>query len=162
MASLSSSIAEYTRQLRNGHIQKAYKGIMAFMSALKSDMESRYPGYAASALYFGYMDMTYFAFTPLDLKKRNLKIAVVYLHEENRFEAWLGGGNRKVRDEYIQILKRKDIGDLRLSGAGAGIDSIVEGELVSQPDFDHTDDLMQSVGSKAIAFAESILSILNR
>ena len=161
MASLNTSIAEYTRQLRNGDIQKAYKGIMAFMSALKSDMENKYPGYAAGAFYFGYMDMTYFAFTPLELKKKNLKIAVVYLHEENRFEAWLGGGNRKVRDEYIERLKRRDIGDLRLSGAGAGVDSIVERELVSRPDFDHTDALMQTVESRTIQFAESILSILN-
>lgn len=70
---------------------------MKFISGLKNYMENNYPEYASSALYFGYMDMTYFAFTPLELKKKNLKVAVVYLHEQNKFEAWLGGGNRKIQ-----------------------------------------------------------------
>ena len=94
MQSLNDFVKEYTKQLKKGQIQKAYKGIMKFMSGLKNNMGSNHPEYAASALYFGYMDMTYFAFTPMELKSRNLKIAVVYLHEQNRFEVLLGGSNR--------------------------------------------------------------------
>ena len=82
MEPMNNLVKEYTEQLRKGRIQKAYRGIMAFMSGLVNFMENRYPGHHSSALYSGYMDMTYFAFTPLELKKKNLKIAVVYLHEQ--------------------------------------------------------------------------------
>ena len=86
MESINESIKEYATQLSKGRIQKAYKGIMTFMSELRSYLESKYPDYTAGNLYFGYMDMTYFAFTPADLKNKKLKIAVVYLHEKGVFE----------------------------------------------------------------------------
>ena len=161
MESLNGHISEYTKQLKIGSIQKAYRGIMGFMSALKSDMESKYPGYTSSALYFGYMDMTYFAFTPLELKKKSLKIAIVYLHEENRIEAWLGDGYRKVQADYFEKLRHRDIGSCKLSRVSPGVDSILEMEILKQPDFDHVEDLMQTIGSRTIAFAESVLSILD-
>ncbi len=56
-------------------MQKAYKAIMTFMSGLCTYLEKKYPEYNTSALYFGYMDMTYFAFTPPGLKGKKLKIA---------------------------------------------------------------------------------------
>ena len=125
MNSLNNHIREYTIQLSKGQIQKAYKGIMTFMSGLSKYLESRYPDYTASALYFGYMDMTYFAFTPSDLKKKKLKIAIVYLHEQGRFEVWLGGSNRKIQDEYIKLMSHKNIGKYRLSQVLPGVDSIM-------------------------------------
>ena len=65
---MNDIIKEYNNQLRNGLIQKAYKGIMTFMSEEKVNLEKKYPDYKTSTLYFGYMDMTYFAFTPIELK----------------------------------------------------------------------------------------------
>ncbi|MDD3777028.1 MAG: hypothetical protein PHN32_05430 [Actinomycetota bacterium] len=134
---------------------------MAFMSGLKNYMEKKYSEYASSALYYGYMDMTYFAFTPLELKKKNLKIAVVYLHEQNRFEVWLGGSNRKVQAEYIEKLRHIDTGDYKLSRINPGVDSIIELQIIEQPNFDRVEDLMQKIESKTIEFAKNILSILN-
>lgn len=161
MESMNNYINEYTKQLSKGQIQKAYKGIMTFMSRLKNYMEDKYPEYASSALYFGYMDMTYFAFTPLELKKKNLKIAVVYLHEQNKFEAWLGGGNRKVQAEYIEQMRHIDIGNYKLSRINPGVDSIIEVQIIEHPNFDQAEDLMQKVESKTVEFAKNILSILN-
>ena len=69
MESINEYIKEYATQLRKGQIQKAYKGILTFMSELRSYLESRYPDYTAGSLYFGYMDMTYFAFTPAGFEK---------------------------------------------------------------------------------------------
>ena len=64
MDSLDKQIQEYRTQLRKGHIQKAYKGIMTFMSDLKTHLEKSSPDYVVSSLYFGYLDMTYFALHP--------------------------------------------------------------------------------------------------
>ena len=160
MQSLNEAVREYTSILQQGQIQKAYKGIMTFMSAMKSYLENQHPDYIASGLYFGYMDKTYFAFTPPELKQRNLKIAIVYLHAENRFDAWLGGVNRKVQGEFVEFFRGKDIGDLILSEVKPGVDSIVEMGLVQKPDFDHQEELMLSIESQLVAFTEKINNLL--
>lgn len=161
MKSLNDFVKEYTVQLRKGDIQKAYKGIMTFMSGLKSHLEKSCPDYIASALYFGYMDMTYFAFTSPNLKNKNLKIAIVYLHEECRFEAWLGGINRKIQSEYINLMGKKNIGKYKLSQAVPGVDSIIETILVEKPDFDHPEVLKKQVERMTIEFINDITSILD-
>lgn len=156
MTNLNDAINEYTAQLQKGQIQIAYRGIMTFMSTLKSTLESNHPDYAASGLYFGYMDMTYFAFTPLELKRRNLKIAIVYLHQENRFELWLGGGNRKVQAEYIELFKGKDLGHYRLSQVRPGVDSIIECIVAEHPDFENVEELMKNLEDQTIEFAKKV------
>jgi len=78
MDSLNNHISQYRAQLSKGQLQKAYKAIMTFMSGLGTYMEKRYPGHTLSSLYFGYMDMTYFAFTSPGLKDKKLKIAIVF------------------------------------------------------------------------------------
>lgn len=160
MQSLNEAIQEYTSILQQGQIQKAYKGIMTFMSSMKTFLENRHPDYPASGLYFGYMDMTYFAFTPPALKQRNLKIAIVYLHAENRFDAWLVGINRKVQAEYIEYFKGRDLGDLILSEVSPGVDSIVEMGLVQKPDFDHQEELKLSIESNVVEFIGKIKKLL--
>jgi len=160
MKSLNESVKEYTAQVRKGDIQKAYKGIMSFMTRLKNQLERKYPEGKVGALYFGYMDMTYFGFTPEELKLRNLKIAIVYLHEQNRFEAWLSGSNRKIQAEYIEQFRHRNIGGNKLSKAGPGVDSILEVEIVSKPDFDNPEELMKIIENKSIEFIKSIISIL--
>jgi hypothetical protein len=160
MVFLNDQIQEYRLQLGKGHIQKAYKGIMAFMSSLKSDLERAYPDYFTSALYFGYMDMTYFAFTPSQLKENKLKVAIVYLHEEGRFEAWLGGNNRKIQGETIARLEHQNLSKYYLSQVQPGVDSIIESILVEQPNFDQLEALKAQIEDKTIAFIDDMIAIL--
>jgi len=161
MELLNEYIKEYKTQLSKGNIQKAYRGIMTFMSGLKTDLEKNYPDYIVSSLYFGYMDMTYFAFTPSELKNKKLKIAIVFLHEQGRFEAWLGGSNRKVQYEYIEKLRHKNIGKHKLSQALPGIDSIIESILVEQPDFNNPEELKMQIEKRVIEFINEITPVLN-
>lgn len=161
MESLDKLLQEYRRQLKKGYIQKAYKVIMAFMSSLKSFLENIYPEYYTSALYFGYMDMTYFAFTPPEIKEKKLKIAIVYLHEEGRFEAWLSGNNRGIQAEYIEKLSRRNIGKYKLSELGPGIDFIIETTLVDQPNFDDLEKLKDQIEKGTTAFIDDMTLLLN-
>jgi len=104
-------INEYRNQLAKGAIQKAYKGLMEYIMALRTHFKNNYPDYFVSgSIYYGYMDMTYFSFTPQSLKHRNLKIAIVFIHETCRFEAWLGGYNKQVQQKYWKLFK-----DVRLN-----------------------------------------------
>jgi hypothetical protein len=162
MNSLNKDIQEYRLQLSKGHIQNAYKGIMTFMSGLKTHLENNYPNYLTSALYFGYMDMSYFAFTPPGLKAKKLKIAIVYLHEPGRFEAWLGGNNRKIQAEFIERLSEKTLGKYRLSKPASGVDSIIESVLVEDPDFDKLEVLKIQIEKKTIKFINDMTDILEQ
>lgn len=160
MDSIDKQIQEYRKQLSKGTIQKAYKGIMTFMTGIKTHLETRYPDYVTSALYFGYMDMTYFAFTPAALKDQKLKIAIVYLHEPGRFEAWLGGSNRKIQAEVIERLRGKDLGKYALSQVSPGVDSIIETMLVEEPDFDNQEELKDQIEKKTIEFIGDMTSLI--
>ena len=154
MNSINRAVEEYTEQLKSGRIRQAYRGIMSFMSGLKAFMERLHPDLAFSSLYPGYMDMTYFACTPPALKEKGLKIAIVYLHEENRFELWLSGSNKKIQAEYISLLQTRDTGGCKLSQSKPGVDSILETRLPDQPDFDHAKDLMERIERETIHFME--------
>ena len=75
MESLQQCVKEYTELVQAGRIATAYKGIMTFMTGLERFLAAQHPECNATALYFGYMDMTYFAFTPpvLAAKKLNFR-----------------------------------------------------------------------------------------
>ena len=160
MGSLGEDIREYNRLLKAGGIKRAYRGIMSFMTGLRDMLATRHPDYSAGTLYQGYMDMTYFSFTPAALGERKLKLAVVYLHEENRLEAWLAGGNRKVQAEYIERFKRLDLGGYKLSIIGPGVASIVEAVLADKPVFDDEEGLINLAEDEIMRFSAKIEGIL--
>ena len=154
MKGINQAVEEDTEQMKSGRIRQAYRGIMSFMSGLKAFMERLHPDLAFSALYPGYMDMTYFACTPPALKEKGLKIAIIYLHEENRFELWLSGSNRKIQAGYISLLQTRDTGGCKLSQSKPGVDSILESRLPDQPDFDHAGELMDRIEREVLRFME--------
>lgn len=160
MDSISNCIQDYTILLSNGQIQRAYKEIIKFMSELSSYLHSKYPDCALGSMYLGYLDMTYFAFTPSHLKDKKLKIAIVYLHKESKFEAWLCGSNRRIQSEYIIFIGKKKLEKYKLSKALPGIDSIIESTLVENPDFDHQEELMKQIELKAMEFLDDIIMLL--
>ncbi len=97
-------IHEYRKQLEKGAIQKAYKGLMEYIMDLRTHFKNTYPDYVVSgSIYYGYMDMTYFSFFPPSFKQRQLKIAIVFLHETFRFEVWLAGYNKQVQSKYWKL-----------------------------------------------------------
>lgn len=162
MEALNDSIQEYKRQLNKGKIQKAYRGIMTFMSGLKTDLKKDNPDFIVSSLYSGYLDMSYFAFTPSDLKMKKLKIAIVFLHKKGKFEAWLSGSNRRIQADYLGKIKDKSLlNQYQLSKGLPGTDSIVESILVEDPDFDHPDELKLQIRKKIIKFIHDVYLIIN-
>jgi hypothetical protein len=68
MNTLEKDINDLQIRLKDGLIQRAYRGIVSYMSRLR----------AVSGLYQGYFDMTYFALFPDELKARDLKLTIVF------------------------------------------------------------------------------------
>lgn len=159
MDKISGLITEYQKQLKKGTIQKAYREILGFISGLKTHLKKTYPSFHFSDLYQGYMDMTYFSFTPEELKERDLKIALVYLHEENRFEAWLSAVNRGVAEEYIEQLKSMDTMGYQIVEASPGVNYITLKILKETPDFDDPKSLIEEIELKGLSFIRDMTSL---
>ena len=99
-------MAVYKRQIEIGDIQTAYRGLMEYLMSLRTTLKNRHPEfYVSGNFYFGYMDMSYFSFTPQSLRVKKLRISIVFIHKTCSFEIWLGGINKGVQYEYWKIFK---------------------------------------------------------
>ena len=86
MESFHEYVDEYRKQMKKGVIQKAYTGLMEYIMALRTHFKNKCPDYFVSgSIYYGYMDMSYFSFSPKSLKNQNLKIAVVFIQDVENF-----------------------------------------------------------------------------
>lgn len=142
MGSFSNSMNEFKKQVLKGDIIVAYQGLMEYFGYLKSHFRDKYPGYdVTGGTYFGYLDMTYFPIFTEALKKRGLKIALVFVYETFRFEVWLAAKNKKIQNEYRQLFTDSDWNKYPITAAGKGIDSILDVVLVDDPDFSDLNSL---------------------
>ena len=152
---------EYRKQLEKGDIQEAYRGLMEYIMGLRAHFKRKYPGYFVSgSIYYGYMDMTYFSVMPESLKRRNLKVAIVFLHDSFRFEVWLGGYNKKVQAEYWRLFKDKKWNKYRIVSTTEGVDSILEYIVVNNPDFSNLDALTNQIENGALKFIADVENFL--
>jgi hypothetical protein len=150
-------INEYRRQLERGAIQKAYRGLMEYIMGLRTHFMKTYPDYVVSGnIYYGYMDMTYFSVMPKSIKERKLKVAIVFLHESFRFEAWLSGVNRQVQTQYWKSIKESGWDKYRIVPQAKGVDSIVEKILVNKPNFSDLDALTKQIESATLIFIQDV------
>ncbi len=161
MEQLGRYLAEYKKQMEKGDIAKAYQGIMGYVMDLRAYLSGQYPDFSVPAnIYFGYLDMTYFSFTPPELKKRKLKIALVFVHGKFKWEIWLSGVNRQVQAEYARLFRERGWKRYPVSPAGKGVDSIIEATLVEEPDFDDPNALTAAIETGALRFIGEIQNFL--
>ena len=153
--SFPEAMTVYRDQLHRGSIQIAYRGLMDYMQSLRTYFQKNHPDFDVQGnLYFGYMDMTYFALFPPFLKQRKLKVAVVFLHEAFRFEVWLSGANRQVQEDAWKSLTENGWDKYRLVSDPARSDSIVEHTLVKDPDFGALNELTREIESGTLLFID--------
>lgn len=154
---------EYRLQLKKGMIQKAYLGLMEYMSSLRTYFQKNYPIFDVSGnLYPGYMDMTYFSIIPPSLKPLKLKLALVYLHEAARFEIWLCGVNKQVQAYYWQKIHESGWNKYDLVKSIKGADSIIENVLILTPNFDHAEELTDQIDQGVLEFIKDVEGYLAR
>jgi hypothetical protein len=162
MRTFPESINEYREQLQKGAIQQAYRGLIDYMQSLRVHFKKKYPDFEVPGnLYSGYMDMTYFAIIPPDLKRHKLKVAVVFLHEAFRFEVWLSGANRQVQVDYSNLLRGKGWNKYKLTTDPKTSDSIMEHVLVAEPDFDDLNALTKVIEIGTVKFIGDLEDLLS-
>ena len=160
MDSFNQYMEEYKREMKKGIITKAYKGLMEYILDLRTHFKNKYPNYFVSGLYYGYMDMTYFSFSPDSLKERKLKIAIVFIHETARFEVWISGQNKEIQSKYRNLFKDKNWNKYKIVPSIEGYDSIVEHVLIADPDFSDLDKLTEKIEKGTLKFIQDVEEFL--
>lgn len=153
MKPLHISMNEYRKQLERGHIQVAYRALMDFFSDLRLHFKHEYPDFAtSSSIYYGYMDMTFFAVFPGSLRRRKLKIVIVFIHERFTFEVWLSGANRAVQRKYWDLLHEAAWDKYQLALDPGAVDYAVSHVLVNDPDFGDLEALTGRIERGVVKF----------
>jgi hypothetical protein len=133
---------------------------MEFVMDLRTKLQRKYPDYFVSAIYPGYMDMTYFSFTPKILQERKLKIAIVFVYDKFRFEVWLAGYNKSIQERYWELFRGNGWNQYQVVPATKGADSIIEHFLVKDPDFGDLGFLSRRIEKEALRFILDIEGFL--
>ncbi len=163
MDSFQKSMIDYKKQLQKGTIKEAYKGLMDYIMNLRTHFQTKFPDYVVSgSIYFGYMDMTYFSFFPKSLKNKQLKVAVVFVHDTFRFEAWLAGYNKAVQAKYWKLFKESGWDKYHVVSSPKGVDSIVEYVLVDDPDFGDLEALTRQIEAGTLQFIRDVEGFLSK
>ena len=163
MESFYEHMNEYRKQMEKGAIKEAYRGLMEYIMDLRLHFKNKYPDYFVSgSIYYGYMDMTYFSFIPESLKRRKLKIAIVFIHDTCRFEVWLGGYNKHVQTEYWKLFKESNWNKYYIATPAKGVDSILENILVENPDFSDLDTLTKQIERGTLKFIKDVEDFLSK
>lgn len=116
----------------------------------------------SGSVYYGYMDMTYFSFFPKTLKRRKLKIAIVFLHDAFRFEVWLAGYNKKVQTKYWKLFTENNWKKYHIASTTRGVDFIIDYILIGNPDFSDLDTLTKQIERGTLKFIEDVENFLSK
>jgi hypothetical protein len=162
MKSFQDSMNEYKKQMQKGDIQEAYKNLMNYIMELRTYFEKKYPTFFVSgSLYYGYMDMTYFSIFPDSLKKKKLKIGIVFCHDTCRFEIWLFGYNKQIQTKYWALFKENKWKKYHLPSSTKGVDYIVQSVLVENPDFNDLEKLTKRIEKETLKFIMDVEEFLS-
>ncbi|NMC58384.1 MAG: hypothetical protein GYA51_03210 [Candidatus Methanofastidiosa archaeon] len=162
MKSFNEYMDEYRKQMKRGTIIAAYKGLMQYIMDLRLYFKNKYPDYFVGGLYEGYMDMTYFSFSPESLKRQKLKIALVFIHDKVRFEVWLGGYNKQIQTKYWKLFNESKWDKYHIVPTTKGADSIIEYILVENPDFSDLDALTKQIEKGTLKFIKDVENFLSK
>ncbi|NLI53609.1 MAG: hypothetical protein GX417_04715 [Clostridiales bacterium] len=160
MKSLASCIEAYCGAVAAGDLPRAYRGILASLSAFKSAWQTAHPEDAVGSVYAGYMDMSFVAVAPDALAARRLKVSLVFLHAEARFSLWLAAGNRAIQAKTASELRKKPLGAYAFCPLQPGVDAIIASEIPPPYAFDDPEALSGPLLLAAEAFLADMEALL--
>ena len=161
MNTLDKDIQVLRKHLSDGSVQRAYRGIITYMSRLRKVFAAHKGERSISGLYQGYFDMTYFALFSDALKERGLKLAVVFNYETFGFEVWLTARNRKIQRQYWELLSNTGYRKHKLVEPAVGIDAIATTVLAVDYTMEAEDSLTKQIVEGVTVFGRDIESLLS-
>jgi len=162
MGSFHENMKEYRIQMKKGVIKDAYRELMEYIMNLRVYFKNKYPDYFVGSLYEGYMDMTYFSFSPQSLKDKKLRIAIVFIHDLVRFEVWLAGYNKQIQTKFWELFKESGWDKYHIVPTTKNADSIIEYVLVENPNFNNLDALTEQIEKGTLKFVKDVENFLSK
>jgi hypothetical protein len=160
MKKLNDYVEVYKEQLAKGDIQKAYAGLVKYVTALGTDLSKRLSDeFTFGNMFQGYMDYSYFYYSNEFLKKRKLKFGLVLNHVEMQFEIWLLGQTIQIQEDYWEYFKDTKWNKGRTSKPQY---SILETLLIKNPNFNNLDVLSAKIESKLLSISQDIIEDIKK
>lgn len=154
---LNARIPAYKKVFASGEIQKTYQNLVGVVQDLRTEFKKAYKDkYSVANVLHGYIDFTYFYLQNDYLKKHRLKLAIVFNHQEVRFELWLLGQTKDVQVNFWEKLK----GEKWVNEDSMPEWSIFEIVMIASPDFDDIEQLTESIHSTFTKFSNEIFEVL--
>jgi len=157
---INSSISLYKEQINKSDIQNTYGFLLKCVMQIKTDFEKAFSEkYSCGNVSPGYMDYSYFPFVNDYLRGKKLRFGIVLNHNEMRFELWLLGQNKKVRNKYWDLLKESVWNEgLAKRPQYAELEIV----LVDTPNFENIDKLTDDIINRAVKEADGIIVYLKK
>ena len=163
MSSLKELFEEYKKQLQIGHIQKAYQGILDFMTSLRLHLEKSNSNVSlSSSIQNYYLEVSYFFIVTEMLKKEKLKIVLFFYHNSFTFDVWLSGNNKAVRKKFTEKLSPKSLSKFKSSITVNDEFSIVRHTLVDNADFSDSKALVKKIEKGILLFIDNTEKLLTK
>ncbi len=102
-------LREYQSLIRDTSIIKSYQTVLQLIKGLHASLIKKMPDFHfQKQVVENGMEYSYFQLTNSVLKENGLKITVVFVHTDCRFEIWLSGYNRIHQQNYHQVLQNSN------------------------------------------------------
>jgi len=106
------------------------------------------------------MDMTYFSLTPPSLKPLQLKIAIVFIHDNCSFEVWLAARNKRIQKTYWELFQKKQWKNYQMPSTIKGEDAVIKHMMIPNPNFSNLDVLTKHIETETQVFIKDIEAFL--
>ncbi|WIV96326.1 DUF7000 family protein [Kinneretia aquatilis] len=156
--SLNDRIPAYKSAFSSGELQRTYQDLVGVVQNLRTEFSKRYETeFSVAAILHGYIDFTYFYLQNEYLKRKRLKLALVFNHHNVSFELWLLGQTKDVQIQYWNKLR----GAKWVNPETMPAYSVFEAPLLAAaPDFDDVAKLTETVCSQFELLLQEILELL--
>lgn len=155
MTDINKMITAYKEQLETPQIRAAYEYLLKFTMRLKGLFIKREgENFTFGNISPGYMDYSYFPFYNAFLKTHGLRFGIVLNHKDMTFELWLMGQNAIIQQDFWQFFKASSwMQDYSTMPRY----SILEVQLIDEPDFNHENELMDRIIQNALNYINDII-----
>lgn len=156
----SNYINDYKNIIQTTNLQNGYQEFIKFFRYLRTYLEKEMPDYIfTSNIVENNMDYSYFQFTNQNLKSKNIKMAIAFVHKKIDFEIWLSGVNRKTQNYYYENIK-DDLLKYTLTSNPNKTDYILKTKIINECNYDNIDQTLIEIKQNIDDFIDNIKNIL--
>ena len=141
----SKYLNNYKNLLLTTELQLFYQEFIKLFRFLRIELEKELPNFSFSSnIVENNMDFSYFQLTDPDLKEKGIKIQIVFVHKDFRFEIWASGYNRKIQSRYYNHLKNQSM-KYYLNNNPEKIDYILKAEIEKNIELDNGEIVVSKI-----------------